>query len=194
MLTNCSVTYHGPFCMILDSVRYLRTSGRRSTEPFIKRLSHCRGKWTFIFVFFALCSPTAQSRTMVCFVWPWTHSNTFRLREDAPQNRWQNGLALEEVSKLVVSCFLPYSRQLLSHVVWSVLLNIELSQILPHFVEMLHKNVYEMVQPLWRYVNFYFWLFALMLTNCSVPYCGAFGMSVCSVGYLHTASSPSLLR
>ena len=194
MLTNCSVTYHGPFCMILDSFGYLRTSLRCSTEPFIKRLSHCRGKWTFIFVFFALCSPTAQSRTMVCFAWSWTHSNTFRLREDAPQNRSQNGLAVEEVSELVVSCFLPYSHQLLSHVVWSILCNIELAQIPPHSVEMLHKNVYEMVQPLWRYMNLYFWLFALMLTNRSVPYCGAFHVGVGSVGYLHTASSPSVLR
>ena len=76
---------------------------------------------------------------MVCFVWSWTRSNTFRLCEDSPQNHSQNGLALEEVSELVVSCFLPYSHQLLSHVVWSVLCNIELAQIPPHSVEMLHK-------------------------------------------------------
>ena len=80
----------------------------------------------------------------------------FRLREDAPQNCLRNGLAVEEVSELVVLCFLPYSHQLLSHVVWSVLHNIELAQIPPHSVEMLHKTVYEMVQPLWRYVNLYF--------------------------------------
>ena len=194
MLTYCSVTYYGPFCVILDSFGYLRTSWRRSTEPFTKRLSHCRGKWTFIFMFFALCSPTSQSHTMVCFAWSLTHLNTFRLREDAPQNHLWNSLAVEAVSELVVSCFLPYSHQPLSHVVWSILCNIELAQIPPHSVEMLHKTFYEMVQPLWRYVNLYFWLFALMLTNRSVSYCGAFRMGIGSVEYLHTASSPSVLR
>ena len=114
MLTNCSVTYHDPFCVILDSIGYFHTPWRRSTKPFTKRLSHCRAKWTCIFAFSAICSPTAQSLTMIRFAWSWTRSDTFTLCEDTPQNRLRNGWAVVELSELVFSHFLPYAHPLLT--------------------------------------------------------------------------------
>ena len=99
------------------SYRYLHTSWTCST----KRLSQYGGKWTCIFVFFALCSPTAQSPNMVTFAWSWTLSDTFPLHEDAPQNHLWSGWAVVVVSKVAFLCFLPDVHQLLSHLLWSVL-------------------------------------------------------------------------
>ena len=90
MLTICSVTYHGLFCMISDSFGYLHTPWRCSTKPFMKQFSCCGGKWICISCFFALCSPSAQLLTMVRFAWFWTRLDTFILCEGAPQNRLQN--------------------------------------------------------------------------------------------------------
>ena len=86
-----SITDYSPVCLILHSIGYLHTLWKRSTKPFTKRLSRCGGKWTFIFVFFALCWPFAQSLNTVRFAWSWTRSDTFTPREDAPQNRLRNG-------------------------------------------------------------------------------------------------------
>ena len=105
MLTNYSITYHGLFCVILDSFGYLHTPWRRSTKSFMKRLSRCRGKEASIFMFFAISSPTAQSCTMVRFAWYWTRSDTFRLREDVPQNRSRNGQAVVEVGIFYICVF-----------------------------------------------------------------------------------------
>ena len=113
-------------------------------KPFTKRLSRCRAKWTCIFAFSAICSPTPQSLPMVSFVWSWTRSDTVTLCEDAPQNHLQNGLAIAKLSELVFSSFLPYAHQLLSHVLWTVLCNLGLVWIPPHSVKMLHKTVYGM--------------------------------------------------
>ena len=145
MLTNCSVTYHDPFCVILDSIGYFHTPWRRSTKPFTKRLSHCRAKWTCIFAFSAICSPTAQSLTMIRFAWSWTRSDTFTLCEDTPQNRLRNGWAVVELSELVFSHFLPYAHPLLSHLPWFVLRDPELNRISSHSVKMLRKTIYETV-------------------------------------------------
>ena len=57
------------------------------------------------FVFFALCSPPAQSLTMVHFAWSWTCSDTSTLRQDASQNRLWNGWAIVEVSEFVFRVF-----------------------------------------------------------------------------------------
>ena len=92
--------------MLLGSIGYLHTLQRRFPKPFTKRLSRCRAKWTCIFAFSAIWSQTAQSLTMICSAWCWTWSDTFTLREDAPQNRLRNGWAAVELSKLVFSHFL----------------------------------------------------------------------------------------
>ena len=105
MLTHCPVTYHDSFCMIVNSIGYLHTPWRHSTKLFKKRSSCCRAKWTCIFVFSALCSPTAQTLTMVRFAWSWARSDTFLLRENAPQNRLRNCWAVVAVRKLLYSVF-----------------------------------------------------------------------------------------
>ena len=87
--------------MILDSFEYLHAPWRCSTKPFTERLSPCEGKSTCISCFFALCSPSAQSLTIAHFAWCWARSDTFTLREDAPQNHLQNSSAVVEVSPLV---------------------------------------------------------------------------------------------
>ena len=56
MLTICSVTYYGLFCMILDSFGYLHTLLRCSTKLAMKWLACCGGKGICISCFFALCS------------------------------------------------------------------------------------------------------------------------------------------
>ena len=108
--------------MLLGSFRYLQTPWTCSTKPFTKGLSRCGGKWTFIFVFFALCSPFAQSLNMVCFAWSWTHSDTFTPCEDASQNRLPNGSAVVKVSPLVFRVFAlcsPSAQSLnIAHVAW----------------------------------------------------------------------------
>ena len=58
-----------------------------------------------IFVFFAVCSPSSQTLTMVRFAWSLTCSDTFKLSEDAPQNRLQNGWAVVELSEFVIGVF-----------------------------------------------------------------------------------------
>ena len=105
MLTNCSAPYCRPFCVSVGSFEYLHTPRTRSTKPFAKRLSRCRDKWTCISVFFALCSPTAQTLTMVRFAWSWARLDTFLLRENAPQNRLRNGWAVVAVRELLYSVF-----------------------------------------------------------------------------------------
>ena len=51
---------------------------------------------------------------------------------------------------LCISCFLPYTHHPLSHSLWSVSHNLRLVWIPSHSVKMLHKTVYETVEPLWR--------------------------------------------
>ena len=145
ILTHCSVTSYDPFGVFWDSFGYLTTPWRCSTKPFTKRLSRCRVKWTCIFAFSAIYSPTAQSLPMIRFAWSWTRSDTLTLLEYAPQNRLQNGLAIAELSELVFSCFLPYAHQLLTHILWTVLCNLGLVWIPPHSVKILHKTFYGMV-------------------------------------------------
>ena len=136
------------FCMLFGSFRYLQTPQTRSTKSFTKRLSRCGGKCTFIFMFFGICSPTAQSCNMDPFPWSWTRSDTFTLPEDTPQNRLRNGWAVVEASELLCSCFLAYAHQLLSHLPRSILRNFRLIRIPPHSLKMLHKTVYETVERL----------------------------------------------
>ncbi|KIJ91092.1 hypothetical protein K443DRAFT_115581, partial [Laccaria amethystina LaAM-08-1] len=68
---------------------------------------------------------------------------------------------------------------------WSVLHERGLVWIPAGSLTMPHKTVYKTVMFLSRYVIFYFRLFALLLNNFSVSYCGPFCMSVGSFGYLH---------
>ena len=49
-----------------------------------------------------------------------------------------------------ISCFLPYTHHPLSHSLWSVSHDLRLVWIPSHSVKMLHKTVYETVEPLWR--------------------------------------------
>ena len=105
MLTNCSAPYCRPFRVSVGSFEYLHTPRTRSPKLFAKLLSRCRDKWTCIFVFFALCSPTAQTLTRVRFAWSWARSDTFLLRENAPQNRLRNGWAVVAVRELLYSVF-----------------------------------------------------------------------------------------
>ena len=105
MLTNCSAPYCRPFRVSADLLEYLHTPRTRSTKPFAKRLSRCRDKWTCIFMFSASCSPTAQTLTMVRFAWSWARSDTFLLRENAPQNRLRNCWAVVAVRELLYSVF-----------------------------------------------------------------------------------------
>ena len=101
-------------------------------------------------VFFALCSPSAQSLNMVRFSWSWTRSDTSTLREDAPQNRLQNGYAIVKVSPLVFHVFLFDAYHLLSHLIWSVFYDLGLVWIPSRSVKTLHKTVHETVKLLWR--------------------------------------------
>ena len=148
MPTNCSAPYCRPFRVSAGLFEYIHTPRTRSTKPFAKRLSRCRDKWTCISVFFALCSPTAQTLTMVRFAWSWARSDTFLLRENAPQNRLRNGWAVVELSEVVFSHFLPYAHPLLSHLPSSVLCDLGLDQIPPHSTKTLPKTVHETAEPL----------------------------------------------
>ena len=51
---------------------------------------------------------------------------------------------------ICISCILPYTHHLLSHSPWSVFHDLRPDRIAPRSVKMLHKTVYETVEPLWR--------------------------------------------
>ena len=51
---------------------------------------------------------------------------------------------------ICISCFLPYTHHLPSHSVWSVFYDLRLVRIPSHSIKMLHRTIYETVEPLWR--------------------------------------------
>ena len=180
------------FCMLLSSFRYLQTSRTHSTKPFMKRLSGCGAKWTFIFIFFAICSPTAQSCTMVHFPWSWTRSDTFTLSEDAPQNCSWNSWTFVELSELLYSCFFAIcspTTQSLTMVCfvwyWTRWDTFRLLEDVP-------QNHLGNGQAVVEASSFYIHVFCHKLTNCSVTYYGPFSMILDSFGYLHTPRIRSL--
>ena len=105
MLTICSVTYYGPFGMILDSFRYPPNSVKMLHKTIYKTVEPLCREVNLYFVFFALCSPSAQSLTMVLFAWSWTHLDTFTLCKAAQQNGLWFGWAVVEVSQFLCHVF-----------------------------------------------------------------------------------------
>ena len=61
------------------------------------------------------------------------------------------------------SVFYPDAHQTLSTLIWLVFHDVRLVLIHNHCVKMIHKAVYEMAQPLSRYVKFYLFFFTLVL-------------------------------
>ena len=115
MLTICSVTYYGPFCMILDSFGYLHTLWRCSTKPATKQLAYCGGKGIWISCFFALCSPSTQSLTMVCctFLPSFRYPRTLLLSIESAFKQWWLFWAricaiTEQFTQSVKSCSVNY--------------------------------------------------------------------------------------
>jgi hypothetical protein len=63
-----------------------------------------------------------------------------------------------EVSRLVFSCFLPYAHQLLSHLLWSVLRDLGLDQILSHSMKRDNDEVQQKIFTatcLFFYISFF---------------------------------------
>ena len=68
MLTICSVTYYGPFCVIVDLFGYLHTLWRCSIKLLTKQVSCCGGKWTCI-----LCFLPSPHHLLSTFLWTVSH-------------------------------------------------------------------------------------------------------------------------
>ena len=149
ILTICPVTHYGPFSMILDSFGFLHTLWRCSTKSFTKRLSRCGGKWICISCFcliLTICPVTHYSPfSMILNSFGYLHTSwrrstkPFTKRLSRCGGKW-----------LCISCFLPHTHHLLSRSLWSVFHDLRPVRIASHSVKMLHKTVYETVEPLWR--------------------------------------------
>ena len=136
-------------------------------------------------MFFAISSPTAQSCTMVSFAWYWTRSDTFRLREDVPQNRLRNGRAVVEVSNFYthVFCHKPPTAQLCTMVclLWSWTRSDTFA--LPEDTPQNRlRNGWAVVEV----CGLVLCVFCHKLTNCSVTYYGPFCIISDSLGYRRT--------